>query len=102
MTGTPHCTDGSWELSGFYLGGYQSAQKPSLWGNLPQVVVDDFGADSVSGKAGNKISRHHIRVFDKNAQTYEIWYKVEAECKNPAGNVTKGPIQTDPRIKNEG
>jgi len=83
LMGNPHCDDGHWKLSGFYLGGFNEALKPPIWGNLQQVVVDDF-------------------VIDENSATYIIWYKVEAVCVNSDGEVKKGPIQTDPQIKNEG
>jgi len=102
LMGNPHCDDGHWKLSGFYLGGFNEALKPPIWGNLQQVVVDDFTADQVSGLAGTIRSDHHIHVIDENSATYIIWYKVEAVCVNSDGEVKKGPIQTDPQIKNEG
>jgi len=107
LTGNPHCSDGRWELEGVYLGGYNSAAKPDDWGDLPPVVVNDFSADQVSGKVGTRVPnqpnpKRHIRVEDNPTASYFIWYKVVAECKNNAGDVTDGPIETDPRIKNDG
>jgi len=97
-----------WELGGVYLGGKNSATKPTSWGGF-QHDVDvraDFNfADEASGLLNKEdgSNRNSIVIFDNNNSPngYSIWYKVTAVCVDKDGKVLD-TVETDPRIKNGG
>lgn len=97
-----------WELGEVYLGGKNSATKPTSWGgfqNDPQVKIDFNFADEATGRLHKESgsNRNSIVVFDNNNSVggYDIWYKVTAVCVDSGGNVLS-TIETDPRIENGG
>jgi len=111
FTGPKRCNleDGRrWELSEVYLGGKNSADKPTSWGGFQNDadVRDDFNfADEATGLLNKEdgSNSNSIVIFDNNNSVggYDIWYKVTAVCVDSAGDILK-TIETDPRIKNGG
>ncbi len=104
LNGNRNCMGGRWNLSGVYLGGKNSPDKPGTWGNLDAEVQEDFNVANASTGRLNHDSgsnKQKIVIFDANRHAYDIWYKVTAECNDDDG-VTMATLETDPRIKNGG
>jgi len=104
LNGNRQCNGGSWNLSGVYLGGKNSAHKTGSWGNLDSEVQSDFSVANASTGLLNPDSGSNsqkIIIFDANRYAYDIWYKVTASCISANGS-SMGTIETDPRIKNGG
>lgn len=112
FTGWKSCSlpDGRrWELGDVYLGGKNSATKPTSWGGFQndyEVITDFNFADEATGRLNKEdgSNRNSIVIFDNNNSRtggYDIWYKLTAVCVDRDGNVLE-TIETDPRIKNGG
>jgi hypothetical protein len=92
-----------WRLQAVYLGGFNSADKPTRFGNLPSQVTEDFDVDAVSGLVIPQSSgEKKIDFFNQNKSAYTIWYKVTAVCVDREGAQHGEPISSDPRIINRG
>ena len=93
-----------WSLTGVYLGGKGSLSKPDAMGNLDSEVEADFDvANATSGLLNyqNGSNPQHIRITNRNSNSYSIWYTFVASCTDRDGNVL-GTLRLDPRVKNTG
>ena len=99
-----------WELHQVVLGGEESATKPDptdpkSWGNLSKYVANDFSANQATGVVTGVHPTNDtvISVWDQNSYQVDLWYKIEAICKERGGNNVNGdPIYLDPRMRNGG
>ena len=93
------CSDhhNSWILSKIELANIEGGfEKP-----VNEWIVEDFGADPGNGlvwqkSAGQEITSHTIT--DLNNSSGDVYYRITAESCDP----DKGPINSDPRVINEG
>ena len=113
LTGNTRCTLASgteWELNAVYLGGYNSASKPSEFGfdttpvlNYNKVNADFNIADKTTGEVTlTEDTATKIGINNKNHSQYVVWYKIEAICKRSDGNPTPYVTTSDPRVRNDG
>ena len=97
-----------WELHRVVLGGEESDTKPANpdgWGNLSLEVANDFSANQVTGVVTgvHPTNETVISVWDQNSYQVNLWYKIEAICKERGGDDVEGdPIYLDPRMRNGG
>lgn len=93
LTGNKSCSAGGmWKLANVVLGMSEGSK-----GNITAKAAADFYANQSSGVVtAHTSSDSHILIKDDNTAVYDVFYTVTATCDGMP------PIDSDPRIRNDG